>query len=80
VPTALGAEVGTLLEVDEGLQPIVGNEDHITTPSTVAAGRAASWHKLLTSEGDDAIATVARFHEYSSFIKEHARNSKRLST
>jgi hypothetical protein len=54
----------------------VGNEGYVAAPAAIAAAGTAPGHKLLTPEGEAAIAPVASLYGNDDFVDKH-RNSRK---
>jgi hypothetical protein len=59
---AFSPYLAPVMEVEEGVQAFFDNENHIPAAAPVATIRPATWHVLLTPEGNAAIAAVTGAH------------------
>jgi hypothetical protein len=55
----------------------VGNEGYVAAPAAIAAAGTAPGHKLLTPEGEAAIASVASLYGNDDFVDKHRNSQKK---
>jgi hypothetical protein len=62
VVTTTGPHLAAVMEVEEGVQPFIDDQNYVAaTPSVTAVG-SSSRYELLAPEGYAAVAAVARAH------------------
>ena len=62
-----------IAEVDQGVQPLVHYEDHVSALAAVPAVRPSRRHILLTAEGHMAVPALAAPHIYLGSVCKHKR-------
>ena len=80
VPPAFRLVLGIKPEVQQSIVVRAGHHRHIAPKPAVAAARAAPGNKLLPSEGEAAVAAVARFHRNDNFVYKHGSIHRKRET
>src|SRR5262249_22255057 len=78
VAAVLGAPVRMILEMKEGVDGVVGEQDDVAAPAAVAAIGSALGNVLLAPEAHAPIAAFARTNEDGGLVDEHGLGELRI--
>jgi hypothetical protein len=67
--------MASLVEMKEGVEPLINNQNHVTSSASIPAVRTPSGDELLPSERDTAVAAVARLDSDPYRVDEHRLDS-----
>src|SRR5258708_7990532 len=71
VPAAFGLMFGVKTEMEERVVVVACDHDDVAATAAVAAAGSSTGHELLPTEGQAAVAAVARFDLDSDFVDKH---------